>query len=150
MGARDRNDAGRPENARPRDALGRPLPRGSTGVAPPTVHPTSAVQALEVAQDLLDRELPFHAHEVLEEWWKLAPSEEGPLWQGLAQLAVGLTHQRRGNLAGAVSVASRGADALAPYAADCPYRVDVTGLLDWARRLAADPSGTVPPPRLRC
>ena len=30
---RDRDDAGRPHSARPRDALGRPLPRGSRGVA---------------------------------------------------------------------------------------------------------------------
>jgi hypothetical protein len=29
--ARDRDPAGRPRNARPRDAFGRPLPRGETG-----------------------------------------------------------------------------------------------------------------------
>ena len=149
MPARDRNADGRPENARPRDGLGRPLPRGSQGVAPPATGVTSAEQALDVAQDLLDRELPFHAHEVLEEWWKQAPADERQLWQGLAQLAVGLTHQRRGNAAGAVSVSSRGAEALATFGTSAPYRVDVAGLRDWARRLAEDGAGTVPVPRLR-
>ena len=39
---------------------------------------------------------PFHAHEVLEAFWKAAPPAERDFWQGLAQLAVGLTHARRG------------------------------------------------------
>lgn len=149
MTGRDRNTAGRPENARPRDGLGRPLPKGSVGVERPAVAVDSPTAALELAQDLLDADLPFHAHEVLEEWWKRAAAEERPLWQGLAQLAVGLTHQRRGNPAGAVAVTSRGAEALLAYAADPPHHVDVTGLRAWAERLVADPSATVPTPRLR-
>ncbi|WP_261993079.1 DUF309 domain-containing protein, partial [Streptomyces sp. adm13(2018)] len=41
---------------------------------------------------LLDAGMPFHAHEVFEDAWKSGPASERDLWQGLAQLAVGLTH----------------------------------------------------------
>ena len=64
---RERDAAGRALNARPRDELGRPLPRGSVGV--PRI-PEDAVytpeQGLATAQRLLDAGRPFHAHEVLE------------------------------------------------------------------------------------
>lgn len=44
----------------------------------------------------------FECHEILEEYWKSAPPAERKLiWVGLIQIAVGLYHQRRGNLAGA-------------------------------------------------
>jgi hypothetical protein len=58
---------------------------------------------------------PFHAHEVLEAAWKSAPAAERDLWQGLAQLAVGITHARRGNASGAVTLLRRGADRVAGY-----------------------------------
>ena len=51
--------------------------------------------------------LPFHAHEVLEASWKAAPEAERELWQGLAQLAVGLTHVLRGNPTGATTLLQR-------------------------------------------
>ena len=108
-----------------------------------------ASDALDAAQDFLDREMPFHAHEVLEDRWKATDGDERGLWQGLAQLAVGLTHQRRGNLRGAASVTSRGADALVGYESERPYGIDIAGLVAWARGLAADPGGDVPVPRLR-
>ncbi|WP_211882206.1 DUF309 domain-containing protein, partial [Pseudarthrobacter albicanus] len=44
---------------------------------------------------------PFAAHEVLEARWKAGPAEERNLWQGLAQICVGLTHAARGNSVGA-------------------------------------------------
>jgi hypothetical protein len=106
------------------------------------------------AQRLLDQGLPFHAHEVLEATWKAAPEPERDLWQGLAQLAVGLTHARRENRAGAATLLRRGADRIAAYADQPPYGIDVSGLLDWARSLAGrldDPSadaGSLSPPRL--
>lgn len=149
MTTRDRDTAGRPENARPRDGLGRPLPRGSEGVAPFESRPRTPAEALDDAQDFLDHGMPFHAHEVLEDQWKAAGGNERGLWQGLAQLAVGLTHQRRGNLPGALSVTSRGADALAAYESAPPYGIDIAGLVAWARGLAADPAGDVAVPRLR-
>lgn len=146
---RDRDARGRPENARPRDGLGRPLPHGAVGVEPVVAQDRSPEQALAEAQDLLDRERPFHAHEILEEQWKAASGSERGLWQGLAQLAVGLTHQRRGNVRGAVSVTTRGADALLPYGAVPPYGLDIAGLLRWARELAEHPERETPVPVLR-
>ena len=74
-------------------------------------------EAVRLAQDLIDDGRPFHAHEVLEATWKSAPADERALWKGLAQIAVGLTHARRGNNRGAVTLLRRGAAAVADYAA---------------------------------
>jgi uncharacterized protein len=114
---RDRDAAGRARNARPRDGLGRPLPRGAEGEAPAPDAPALPPEAaLDAAQRLLDAGRPFHAHEVLEASWKAAPPVERDLWQGLAQLAVGLTHARRGNAAGAAALLRRGAARIRAYA----------------------------------
>nr|WP_027414688.1 DUF309 domain-containing protein [Aneurinibacillus terranovensis] len=44
----------------------------------------------------------FECHEILEEYWKSFPIEtRSAVWVGLIQIAVGLYHQRRGNLTGA-------------------------------------------------
>ncbi|GED30724.1 DUF309 domain-containing protein [Brevibacillus centrosporus] len=44
----------------------------------------------------------FECHEILEEYWKSVPQEQRQIvWVGLIQIAVGLYHQRRGNLNGA-------------------------------------------------
>jgi uncharacterized protein len=113
---RDRDLAGRARNARPRDGLGRPLPRDASGEPPAPDAPALApAAALEAAQRLLDAGRPFHAHEVLEASWKAAPLAERDLWQGLAQLAVGLTHARRGNAAGAAALLRRGAARISAY-----------------------------------
>ncbi len=115
-------------------------------------------EALDEAQRLLDEGLPFHAHEVLEGVWKSAPDDERDLWQGLAQLAVGLTHLLRGNPVGAKAVLSRGRSRIAPYADRAPHGIDVPGLLEWAEQiLAAVQAAPTPadhathalPPRLR-
>jgi uncharacterized protein len=150
---RDRDAAGRARNARPRDALGRPLPHGAVGEerAPEGVVRTPD-RALAEAQQLLDARRPFHAHEVLEDAWKSAPEDERQLWRGLAQLAVGLTHAARGNARGATTLLERGAATIAPYGAAPPHGIDVAGLVAWARVLAAEPGvGGTPadPPRLR-
>ena len=131
---RDRDAEGRARNARPRDALGRPLPHGAAGVerAPEGVVREPAL-ALAEAQALLDAGRPFHAHEVLEDAWKTAPEDERQLWRGLAQLAVGQTHLLRGNARGAATLLERGAGNVEPYAADPPHGVDVRGLVSWAR-----------------
>ena len=81
--------------------------------------------------------LPFHAHEVLEAAWKSAPTHDRELWRGLAQLAVGLTHARRGNGAGASRLLRRSADRIEPYAGSPPHAVAVADLTAWARNLAA-------------
>ena len=68
---RERDARGRAQNARPRDELGRPLPRGAQGV--PRVSDDLVLPpapALVEAQRLLDQGMPFHAHEILEGTWK--------------------------------------------------------------------------------
>lgn len=136
-GERDRDAAGRPRSARPRDELGRPLPRDSAGVAAmPDDLALPPAESLAEAQRLLDDGHAFHAHEVLEGTWKSAPDGERELWRGLAQLAVGLTHIRRGNAVGAVQLLRRAADRVEGYAEDPPYGVDAARLVAWARDLA--------------
>lgn len=137
MADRDRDESGHARNSRPRDALGRPLPHGSEGVARiPDDLDLSPADSLAYAQDLLDRGLAFNAHEVLEAAWKNAPDEERRMWQGLAQLAVGLTHVQRGNRAGAAGVLTRAADRLDDSAAR--HDIDIDGLLAHARALIKD------------
>ena len=134
--ARDRDERGRARNATPRDGLGRPLPHGTSGV--PTT-PEDLVlapeQALREAERLLAAGRPFHAHEVLEGAWKAAGDDTRELWKGLAQLAVGVTHLRRGNRVGAVRLLTRAADRIEPYAAAAPHGVAVDALTAWARAL---------------
>ncbi|MGW6560267.1 DUF309 domain-containing protein [Streptomyces hydrogenans] len=150
---RDRDEEGRARSARPRDGLGRPLPYGAPGVAR---QPEGVVRApgetLREAQRLLDAGMPFHAHEVFEDAWKSGPGGERELWQGLAQLAVGLTHAARGNATGGARLLRRGAGRVAGYAdgGGETYRVDVPGLVAWAEELAGrvEPGGaggTAPP-----
>ena len=76
-------------------------------------------ESLAEAQRLLDAGRAFHAHEVLEGTWKAAPEGERELWRGLAQLAVGLTHVRRGNADGAVWLLRRAAERIQGYATSC-------------------------------
>jgi hypothetical protein len=75
-------------------------------------------EAVQLAQRLIDDGRPFHAHEVLEATWKSSPADERALWKGLAQIAVGLTHARRGNSKGAVTLLRRGTAAVAGYAGE--------------------------------
>lgn len=137
---RDRDEQGRARNARPRDGLGRPLPYGSEGVErqPEGVVRTPEETVAE-GQRLLDAGRPFHAHEVFEDAWKSTDVDaERPLWKGLAQLAVGLTHAARGNPTGAVSLLRRGVATIGPFSGQQPYGIDVDGLCAWAEQLAED------------
>jgi hypothetical protein len=149
---RDRDDAGRPRNARARDALGRPLPPGAEGVPRiPDDLELPPAESLAYAQDLLNRGLAFNAHEVLEAAWKNGPDHERTLWQGLAQFAVGITHLQRGNHKGGAALLRRASALLADVTAPVPYDVDTAGLVEAAERLADDvAAGTVlDPARLR-
>jgi hypothetical protein len=138
---RDRDAVGRARNARPRDALGRPLTRGADDLGqldePPLDQPLPPAQAVARAQGLLDARRPFQAHEVLEAAWKAAPDDERDLWRGLAQLAVGLTHAMRGNAVGAAALLRRGADRIAPYASAGEHGIDAPGLIEASAALAA-------------
>lgn len=138
MGTRDRDPRGRARNARPRDATGRPLAHGAPGVdRVPEDLVLAPVEALAEAQRLLDEGLPFQAHEVLEGAWKAATGPERTLWQGLAQLAVGLTHAQRQNATGAVALLERGVERIGAFAAEPPHGLDVAGLSARATALAA-------------
>ncbi|BBX00787.1 hypothetical protein BST36_00370 [Mycolicibacterium moriokaense] len=139
MADRDRDEFGKARSSRPRDALGRPLPHGSQGVVriPDDLDLTPA-DSLAYAQDLLDQGLAFNAHEVLEAAWKSAPDDEREMWQGLAQLAVGITHIQRGNTAGATGVLTRAADRLGAVGRPARHGVDVDGLVTHARALIDD------------
>ncbi|WP_028644587.1 DUF309 domain-containing protein [Nocardioides sp. URHA0020] len=132
---RDRNEEGRAQQARPRDALGRPLPYGAAGVEPISEVPLSPQETLRYARRLLDEGRPFAAHEALEVRWKSCPDEERPLWQGLAQLCVGLTHHARGNARGASRLVERGSGHLQEYAqsAGPTFGLDLTSLVECAR-----------------
>ncbi|UXA18033.1 DUF309 domain-containing protein [Mycobacterium sp. SMC-4] len=152
MAERARDESGRPRNIRPRDELGRPLPPGSEGVPRiPDDLQLPPAESLAYAQDLLNRGLAFHAHEVLEAAWKDRPTQERPLWQGLAQLAVGITHIQRGNLVGASALLRRGCGRLAEAERPAPYSVDVDGLTGWAIEVVAElaRSSDIGPERLR-
>jgi hypothetical protein len=94
-------------------------------------------EALAEALRLVDAGLAFQAHEVLEGIWKATSGIQRPLWQGLAQLAVGLTHAQRGNATGAAALLERGADRVAVFGQDPPYGLDVVGLCSAAKGLAA-------------
>lgn len=153
MRKRDRDPQGRARNARPRDGLGRPLPYDSPGVErvdEDLVLPPE--ESLEQAQQLLDEGRPFHAHEVLEAAWKSGPDSERDFWKGLAQLAVGLTHVRRGNPKGAASLLRRAQEHIQPYTEHPPHAVAVADLsryaTELARRIERDGTSAVPQDQL--
>jgi uncharacterized protein len=152
MAERDRDESGRPRSTRPRDALGRPLPQGSQGVPRvPDDLELPPAETLAYAQDLLDRGLAFNAHEVLEAAWKNGPVDERVLWQGLAQLAVGITHIQRGNLKGAMTLLRRASARIAHDDRPAPHGIDVAGLVNYAGELIddLDTGAEITPDRLR-
>jgi hypothetical protein len=156
---RDRDPSGRPRNSRPRDELGRPLPRdpaaraadraasgeaGGPAAGVPAGGALGPGQAADLGGTLLVEGRPFHAHEVFEDAWKSADESQRDLWRGLAQVAVGLTHARRGNARGAVALLHRGAASLCRYAGAAgpaapwlSYGVDAAFVASCADELAA-------------
>lgn len=131
---RDRDTQGRARQARPRDALGRPLPYGAEGVEPVSEEPLPPDETLRRARELVEGGRPF-ADEVLEARWKAGPVEERDLWQGLAQLCVAITHAARGNRIGADRLFERAAERLATFAATerWAYGVDLNEVVEQAR-----------------
>jgi hypothetical protein len=130
---------------RSRDALGRPVPADSADAVEPV--PDEALppyDAVALARHLLQQGRAFSAHEVLEASWKAAEPSERALWQGLAQVCVGLTHLQRGNDVGAARLLRRGADKLAGR--QPAYGVDVPRVVADARRLADEIDAGQPGP----
>lgn len=132
---RDRDAQGRARQARPRDKLGRPLPYGSAGVEPVSEDPLPPSETISYAHELLDQGRPFAAHEVYEARWKSGPDAERDLWQGLAQLCVGITHAERGNRTGALRLIGRARGRLERYAqtGQPNYGLPLADIIGWIR-----------------
>jgi uncharacterized protein len=141
---RDRDSAGRARQARPRDRLGRPMPYGSEGVEPVSEEPLPPTATISYAHELLIKGRPFSAHEVYEARWKAGPESERELWQGLAQLCVGITHAERGNRIGALRLIGRARRRLETYAAtDGPtYGLDPNHIIEWIRIREREPDAS--------
>jgi uncharacterized protein len=133
---------------RGRDAAGRPVPADSPDAVEPVPEvDRTAEEALVLAQQLLDDARPFWAHDVLEAAWKAAAPHERELWQGLAQVCVGLTHAQRGNAVGAVRLLQRGAGRL--RAAAAAHGVRPVDVAEQAEAAAARVEAGRPPGDLR-
>lgn len=139
---RDRDSQGRAKQARPRDRLGRPLPYGSVGVEAVSEEPLSPLATISYAHELLAEGRPFSAHEVYEARWKAGPASERELWQGLAQLCVGITHAERGNRVGALRLIGRARRRLETYAASggSAYGLDLHHIIEWISNREREPN----------
>lgn len=119
-GARDRRSDGRPEQSRPRDRTGRPLPRGTTGVATTEeVLPSTVAEAIASGCGRWAEQRYFEAHEFLEHAWKSAETvEDRERWKGIIQVAVAGVHLQRENLPGARALLDRALGRLADVPED--------------------------------
>lgn len=122
---------------RRRDRFGRPLPEDADveRVAPaaPDVSGRSDAQVWRIALGLFEAGLPFNAHEVFEQRWRVAAPADRSAWQAMAQWGAACTHAARGNAEGAHRLARRTLTTLAE-ADRVPTAIDV-GLV---RRSCAD------------
>lgn len=102
---------------------------------PVSEEPLPPAETLVSARSLVEAGRPFAAHEVLEARWKAGPAQERNLWQGLAQICVGLTHAARGNSVGALRLFERGAVRLEEYGSgEGPtYGLDLSAVVSCAR-----------------
>ncbi len=134
---RDRNDAGRAENQRPRDRFGRPLPYDTdeTELAEEWEYDTVEA-ALGIGVNLWDEERFYEAHECLEDVWHNAPEADRLFWQGVIQVAVGCCHHQRGNRNGSTKLFQQAAEKLAGYP-DVHHGVDVEQLRVFCEGAAA-------------
>ncbi len=145
---RDRRADGRPENARPRDRTGRPLPYDTD--EPELLEEweyDTVEEALELGVWLWNQQRLFEAHECLEDVWHAAPEDDRDFWQGVIQVAVAGVHDQRGNPTGAAALLDRARARLEPYPA-VHRGVDVATLIDHARTAAsrAREEGAAGPP----
>jgi hypothetical protein len=143
---RDRREDGRPEQSRPRDRTGRPLPYGTQGIAlSETMEPVSVADALAAGVRRWDERRYFEAHELLEHVWRSAARSDKDLWKGVIQVAVAGVHLQRGNMLGARRLIGRALDRLEGLP-DAHRGVDVV-LLRRTAQAASDllDAGQVPP-----
>ncbi|MGH2829625.1 MAG: DUF309 domain-containing protein, partial [Actinomycetota bacterium] len=104
-----------PRNARPRDELGRPLPRDAEHRLPDEPDPATPDEAMRRGIDYFNAGRFFEAHEMWEFAWHPSPEPERDFWQGIIQVAVGFTHFQRQNYTGAMTLLERGARKLDAY-----------------------------------
>lgn len=116
-----------------------PLPYGAIGVEPVPEEALPPVETVTLARRLVREDRPFAAHEGLEARRKAGPDEERDLWQGLAQICVGLTHAARGNSTGAVRLLERGAARVEDYESGhgAAYGLELKAVIACARKHAA-------------
>jgi hypothetical protein len=123
---------------RPRDRLGRPLPRGSrTELEPGDVARLSTGESARRGIVLFDAGRFFEAHEHFERVWRSRETADADraFWKGVTQVAVGCCHLQRGNGGGAVRLLRRAAGYLKHYPAT--HRgVDTAALIGICRDLA--------------
>lgn len=153
VGDRERDERGRPANARPRDRFGRPLPRGATQELAAREEPDAVVdsvdEALARAVALFDAQRFFEAHEFFEYVWKsdsIAPADRD-FWKGVTQVAVGCCHTQRGNEQGALTLLERAERYLAPYPSP-HHGIRTDALAGAARQVAAQVRARGPSPAL--
>ena len=142
----------KPKPERPRDELGRPLPKGSPNrLQLEDFEALSLDENRRLAVRYFDEGQFFGAHEAWEACWnqtKGAADEE--FFKGLSQLGASYTHYRRGNAQGAQMLMRRGLGRIGPYGPR--HRgLDVAALVaaaaDHAQRMAAAAhAGEAPPP----
>ena len=120
------------------------MPYGSEGVEPVSEEPLPPTATISYAHQLLIKGRPFSAHEVYEARWKAGPASERELWQGLAQLCVGITHAERGNRIGALRLVGRARRRLETYAtAGGPaYGLDLDHIIEWIRNRESEPEAS--------
>ena len=138
--SRDHDAAGRARNARPRDALGRPLPYGSADASPDLDVDAARTpdETLDTARRLLAAGYPFAAHEVLESAWKRSQGRERDVWRALAQLAVGVTHAARGNRDGALTLLARARTGLEAHSGETFYGLPLDDVRERAEALRVE------------
>jgi uncharacterized protein len=131
---RDRDGLGRPEQQRPRDRTGRPLPYGTTGVLVTEDHaPHTVADAVALAEQLWDQRRYFEAHECLEFVWRVADADDAELWQGIIQIAVAAVHLQRQNPDGARRLFARAQRRLSAF--DAPrHGIDVGAARELCQR----------------
>jgi predicted metal-dependent hydrolase len=106
--------------------------------------------SLEEGLDLIRRGEYYAAHEVLEDVWRASEPQERDFYQGLVHVAVAWYQAGRGNRVGCERQLEKAARRLGPFAPE--HRgVDLAatlGRVEEARRVVADGSLELPPPRV--
>jgi predicted metal-dependent hydrolase len=126
-----------PKRERPRDELGRPLPKGEENrlhMEDFDAHGLEENHRLGIRH--FDGERFFPAHEAWETAWKQARgTDDEEFFKGLSQLGAGYVHYRRGNAHGAGILVRRAVSRIGPYG-PMHHGIDVAELVRVAEEQA--------------